>query len=120
MEDVIGHIRRVVDDPRVKVETRGEVDEASRSSPVDDPIFRDLMVTIREVDARVVVAPGLMVGGTDSKRYAGLSDRIYRFNPMHLRAEELPRLHGVDERIAVGDLRGAVEFFVRLVMRFGR
>jgi carboxypeptidase PM20D1 len=120
MDAVIDHLRRVVDDQRVTIKAGGEADAPSRISPVDDPIFRDLMITIREVDARVIVAPGLVVGGTDAKRYAGLSDHIYRFNPIHLGPTDLPRLHGVDERIAVGDLHDAVEFFVRLMMRFAR
>lgn len=117
IEDVLGHLRRVVDDPRVTIEARGEVAAASRISPVDDPIFRALMTTIREVDARVLVAPGLVVGATDAKHYARLTERIYRFNPMRVGPGDLPRLHGVDERIAVADLHDAVEFYVRLLMR---
>jgi carboxypeptidase PM20D1 len=119
IEDVLGHLRRVVDDPRVTVEAR-EVSAASRISPVDDPIFREIMTTIREVDARVLVAPGLVVGATDSKHYARLTDRVYRFNPMRVGPGDLPRLHGVDERIAVADLHDAVEFYVRLLMRVAR
>jgi carboxypeptidase PM20D1 len=78
------------------------------------------MITIREVDARAIVAPGLVLGSTDAKQYARLSDHIYRFNLLRIGPGDLPRLHGVDERIAVADLHGAVEFFVRLMTRFAR
>ena len=66
----------------------------------------------------LILAPGLMLGATDSKHYAGLTDRVYRFNPMRLAPGDPPRLHGVDDRIAVADLHDAVEFYVRLLMRF--
>ncbi|HWO25382.1 MAG TPA: M20 family peptidase [Kofleriaceae bacterium] len=117
---VLGHLRRVVDDPRVTIEAEGEVAAASPISPIDDPTFQGVMTTIRELDARIVVAPGLVLGATDAKHYAGLADHIYRFNPMRIGPGDLPRLHGVDERIAVADLPGAVTFYVRLLTRFAR
>jgi carboxypeptidase PM20D1 len=120
IEEVVERLRRVVDDPRVAIAVEPDAVAASRISPIDDPIFRDLAVTIREVDERVIVAPGLMLGMTDSKHYAGLTDRVYRFNPMRLARSDLQRLHGVDERIAVAELRDAVAFYVRLMMRFAR
>jgi carboxypeptidase PM20D1 len=119
IEEVVARLRRVVDDPRVTIEAVAGAIAASRISPIDDPIFHGLAVTIREVDAQIIVAPGLMLGATDSKHYAGLTERVYRFNPMRLGKADLPRLHGVDERVAVADLRDAVEFYVRLMMRFG-
>ena len=120
VDAAVAHLRGVVDDPRVTIQAEGEAVPASRISPVDDQTFRELMVTVREVDARVIVAPGLVVGGTDAKHYAGLSDHVYRFNPTRLGPGDLPRLHGVDERIAVADLHDVVEFYARLVTRFAR
>jgi carboxypeptidase PM20D1 len=118
--DVLGHLRRVVDDPRVTIESEGEVAAASPISPIGDPTFEGVMTTIRELDPRVIVAPGLVLGATDAKHYTGLSDHVYRFNPMRIGPGDLPRLHGVDERIAVADLRDAVTFYVRLLTRFAR
>jgi carboxypeptidase PM20D1 len=120
IEDVVAHLRSSVDDPQVAIEPEGEVDAASRISPSDDPTFRDLMITIREVEPRAIVAPGLVVGATDGRHYARLTDHVYRFNPMRMGPSDLPRLHGIDERIAVADLHGGVEMYARLLMRFAR
>ena len=120
VDDVIAHVRGVVDDPRIAIRAEGEAVAASRISPIDDATFHDLMITVREIEPRAVVAPGLVVGGTDAKHYEALSDHVYRFNPMRIGPADLPRLHGVDERIAIADLHGAVEFYVRLLMRFAR
>jgi carboxypeptidase PM20D1 len=117
IDDVVAHLRGAVDDPRVAIRAADGALAASAISPVDDPVFRELATAIRELDDRIVVAPGLVLAGTDSKHYARVSERVYRFNPMRIGPADLPRLHGVDERIAVAELREAVAFYVRLVTR---
>jgi carboxypeptidase PM20D1 len=52
---------------------------------------------------------------TDSRHYAALSDRIYRFLPMRLGPEDLERIHGTDERIAVDNYAECVRFYARLI-----
>jgi len=120
VDGVIAHLRRVVGDARVTIEAAGEVAEASAISPSSDAIFDQLMTTVREIEPRAVVAPGLVLGATDAKHYDRLSAHVYRFNPMRIGPGDLPRLHGVDERVAVADLHAAVEFYVRLVTRFAK
>jgi carboxypeptidase PM20D1 len=121
IDDVTVHLRRVVGDPRVTVEAVGEVSEASPISPSSgDAIFDQLMATVREIEPAAVVAPGLVLGATDARHYVRLTHHVYRFNPMRVGPDDLPRLHGVDERIAVADLHGAVEFYVRLMTRLAR
>ncbi len=69
------------------------------------------------VQDRVLVAPYLVVGGTDSKHYAPLTRNIYRFQPMSIdrRGGDLQRIHGTDERISLHDLEVACSFFLRLI-----
>lgn len=119
VDDVLTHLRKVVGDPRVTIEATGEPVGASAISPSDDALFAQLVTTILEVAPGAVVAPGLVLGTTDSKHYARLSDHVYRFSPMRVGPADLPRLHGVDERVAVADLRRAVEFYARLMARLG-
>lgn len=63
----------------------------------------------------VAVAPSLVLGGTDARHYASLGGDVYRFLPLRLRAPDLRRLHGIDERVAVDDWANAVRFYARLI-----
>ena len=63
----------------------------------------------------VVVAPGLSMVATDSRHYAPLAHDIYRFLPLRLKAEDLERIHGVDERIAIKDYANLIGFLARLI-----
>ncbi len=69
------------------------------------------------LQARVVVAPYLVVGGTDSKHYGSLTRNIYRFQPLSIdrRGGDLQRVHGTDERINLQDLEAACKFFLHLI-----
>ena len=74
-----------------------------------------LQKTIRQIDPGVVVAPGLAVVATDSRHYEPLAENVFRFLPLRLSSEDLKRIHGVDERIAVSDYLEMVQFLILLV-----
>lgn len=115
---VVERVREVVDDDRVAARLLGE-DGADPSpvSRVDGRAFRTLARTIREVlgPDEVVVAPYLVLGGTDAKHFASRSDRVYRFLPAPVGDGDLARMHGVDERLAVASHLTAVRFYHRLL-----
>jgi carboxypeptidase PM20D1 len=71
--------------------------------------------TLRSIDSSILVTPGLMLALTDSRHYAGLSEDIYRFTPMRLGPQDLTRLHGVDERIAIENYAEIIAFNHRLI-----
>lgn len=115
---VLERVRRVVGDERVQVR---EIDTGSDPSPVSDPesdAFRLLATTAREVaGADVLVAPYLVMGGTDAKYYSGRSANVFRFLPVRIGADALRLAHGTNERIPVESLATAVAFMRRLVQR---
>lgn len=53
---------------------------------------------------------------TDARHYGGLSGNVFRFLPVRLKPEDLARMHGTDERIAVRHDEEAVRFYRRLVL----
>jgi carboxypeptidase PM20D1 len=55
------------------------------------------------------------MGGTDSKHFVGVSDNIYRFVPFRIDRENVNSVHGINERIAVGDYLGIVAFYAQLM-----
>jgi carboxypeptidase PM20D1 len=106
-----------VADPRVRLRREGAfASEASRVSSPEAPAFRQLQRTIREVFPGAVVAPYLLMGGTDARQYEVIARDIYRFTPMRLRAGDQARMHGTDERIPVEAYREAIRFYRQLVL----
>ena len=118
-ESVLARVREIVDDPRVQVGVAGE--DAQPPSPVSDPdgdAFGLIARTIRETnaDSDVVVAPWLVVGGTDAKYYSGRSDNVFRFLPARFEEDAMTRFHGTDERIDVESYLASIRFFHRLIV----
>ena len=69
-----------------------------------------------------VVLPYLLMGGTDSKHLAHLSTSgILRFAPMilNLKAGDIGRIHGIDERIEVSTYKQAICVYKGISRRFG-
>ena len=89
--------------------------EPSRVSSTDSDGFRTLQRTIAEVYPGTVVAPGLSMVATDSRHYAPIASDIYRFLPLRVTADDLKRIHGVDERIGIKTYAELIGFLARLI-----
>ncbi len=113
---VIERVRAVIDD-RVAVSVWQESGrDPSPFSDVDGPAFRTLETTIRTAhQGPLLVAPMLLLGGTDAAHFAYRSANVFRFLPTRLQAGDLERIHGTDERLGVDDYLGSVRFFLQLV-----
>ena len=66
------------------------------------------------------MAPALVLGGTDSRHFQDVSDDTYRFLPIAVRPDDLARVHGKDERVAVAALGPAVAFYLDYLRETGR
>lgn len=115
IQSVLEHARRTVADDRVRVAALPEQREPSHTSPVDSQHFALLSRTIREVFPDTVVAPYLVVGGTDARHFQELTEDIYRFMPLRLSRDDLKGIHGSNERVSVEGFRKAVGFYIRLL-----
>jgi carboxypeptidase PM20D1 len=113
---VAEHVRRAVNDPRVEVEVYGGfASEASPVSPTTGPAWELLAGTVARVAPEAVVAPSLVLGGTDARHYAGLTPHVYRFAPVTVGPGDLERVHGVDERLSLEDYGRMVRFYRALI-----
>ncbi len=115
-EGVAEHVRRAVANDAITVEKRGFSYEPTPISPSAAPAYRLLARTVRELFPGTVVAPGLMIGATDSRHMAPVADAIYRFSPVRARAEDLPRFHGTNERISIDNHAELIGFYHRLLV----
>jgi carboxypeptidase PM20D1 len=115
-EAVIAHVREAIDDPEIEIVTE-EVNEASPVADVHSEAYALLAAQIRESAPDAVVAPSLVVGGTDTRHYGQVSENGFRFLPVRLGRDDFERVHGRDERISVESYRGAIDFLERLVRK---
>jgi len=114
---VIEHVRKAVNDPRVKLAPMaGEPPaEPSPRSSVDSPNFQLMQQTLAQVYPEAVVAPFVFVAATDSKHYVPLTNDIYRFSPIVMDSEDVARLHSTNERIGVDNFARSIEFYCQLI-----
>lgn len=114
-QDVIRHVQQVVQGLDVSVERQPKGAEAATVSSTDSRAYQALARSLRELQPGTVVAPGLLIGGTDSIHFTDLAETILRFRPIHVTAKDMARLHGTDERIGVREYGEMIQFYERLL-----
>ena len=112
-EDVLEHVRQTVADTSVHVEGRGR--EASPVADYAAPEFKVVEKTIGQLFPEAVPVPFLMIGGTDTRHYEGLTRNVYRFNPIVATTELVSGAHGTNERVRADDFVRAARFFAQLI-----
>jgi carboxypeptidase PM20D1 len=113
---VIEHVRRAIDDPKVDVVALNETqEEASKVSDTDGEAYKFLVAQIENSFGGIPVAPDMTTGATDSRHYQPIADAVFRLDPFHFGPDDLGRVHGTNERLAIRDLAPAVGFYMRLM-----
>ena len=112
---VMERVEKLVDDPRIKIEKGRMQSEPSKVSQTDAFGFLQLQHTLAEVYPEALVAPFLVIAGTDAKHFEPLATNIYRFSPMIINPSNIKSFHGLNERIAVKDFKKAIHFYHRLI-----
>ena len=113
-DDVLAHARQVIDDPDVKITAHTAGRMPSPVASVEAPGFKLMQKTTNEVFPDTLVAPGLMIAGTDTKHFVGISDNSYRHYPIVFGAQDTSMIHGTNERIAVDAYVKMIQYFARL------
>ena len=114
VDSVVEHVKKVVDDERIEIRVRG----GRPASAVSDHRaigFKVVESSVKEVRPDAFMIPGLMIAGSDSKHYAKISENSYRFNPMIVGAQDLPKIHGTDENISIDNLVLATQVYTRII-----
>ncbi|MBI3504302.1 MAG: M20/M25/M40 family metallo-hydrolase [Proteobacteria bacterium] len=117
MQSVTERIRQIVNDSSVTIKDLGFHTDPS---PVSDPNgagFKALAKSVRDEFGAtgVTITPYLVIGGTDSRYWSGLSSQTFRFVGAPFEADGLTRVHGTGERAPVGAYVSSVRYLVRLV-----
>lgn len=114
IEDVRRHIEKYMGGDNVEIEfVKGK--EPSLISPTDTRAFETLRRLSVSLDEKNIVAPYLVMGGTDAYNYENVSGNIYRFAPFTVDTQLLLTTHSTNERIPVEQLTQGITFFKRYI-----
>ena len=116
VEGVLAHVRAVIDDPTISASCILECRDPSSVSPAAGLGMETLTRVISRVHPDAVVAPFLVVAGTDARHYASVSDHIYRFLPVLAGKEDRKRVHGTDERISIAAIDAHLQFYAQVIV----
>lgn len=115
IDSVAAHVRAAVGDDQISVKVMPAGREPSAVTDVRGEAYQRFAKVIRASFANTLVSPNLTVGGTDSRHYEQLTSNIFRFSPLLMDREDLPRMHGTNERVGIDTLANASGFYYRLL-----
>lgn len=113
IDDVEKHIRKCAG-PKAEIRLISGKNP-SKISPTDSRAFKVIEEICKSMDPKAIVAPYLVMGGTDARQYEDVCDNIYRYSPFLMDTALLLTTHGTNERIPVSSLEDGVAFFKRYI-----
>ena len=126
--DIIGEMKQVINDPRVEItlatsaiggNRSPEVLERMRKTPPssqETELYRALVKESKSVYPEAAVTPYLFQAGTDSMAWRSRGVPVYGIYPYPIDAEDLSRMHGNDERVAIESLRTGTELVYKTLL----
>ena len=115
VKDIRQQIGEVLNEKEYSVNVMPKAVNASKVSSTSSTQYQLLNRTIRETFPNTVVAPGLMLGATDSIKFEELSEHIFKFSPVHANNEDLSRFHGSNERMSIENYLDMIRFYHRFI-----
>lgn len=113
---ILGDLRATINDIRVAVEAE-DMPVAHPSSDMASDFYYALTDTLQAIAPPGLITPYLTPGATDSRFFRRAGMKAYGFMPMLLDAQELSRIHGIDERISIANLLFGVQVVFETLCR---
>lgn len=115
-QDLVNHIQSVCKNKDIEINVLNSK-EASKFSPTDSRAYNIIRDVTKSIQPGAIVAPYLVMGGTDAYNYEPICDNIYRYAPFELTTELLRCTHGTNERLPVSLMENALMFFKNYIRR---
>ncbi len=116
LQQVQNQVEKSINDPLVKIESLGGIEATSISNIASnnfDLLGKTLLQVSPEVD--IVIAPNLLVGGTDSKHFTALAENVYRLNGVKVDQKSFSGFHGINEHLSIDEYKRSINFYYQLI-----
>ena len=98
----------------VKIEYLSEL-APCKASKTDTKDYKLLKKNINTIFPNIIIAPYMVLGATDAREYAEISDNTYRFLPIILTEEEAGLMHADNEHISIENWTRMVHFYKEFI-----
>jgi len=115
-ESFLAALRSVINDSKVLVEIES-LPVPQALTPTNTHFFRALTETVQTLGPAGQITPYLTPGATDSRFFRAAGMKAYGFMPMLLDSQELSRIHGIDERVSLANLRWGIQVVFETLQR---
>jgi carboxypeptidase PM20D1 len=112
---VMAHAKRSVGGLPVELTWLKEPREPSPVSSTQSQGWKLISAIAQAEVPGAVVAPYLVVGGTDSRNMTPISDDVYRFFAVRLKTNDTAMIHGTNEHMTLDNLKRMISFYARLI-----
>ena len=113
LDEIVAHIKKVIGkDITVEVTDKSE---PPKISDYKTEAFDYIKETVKKVFPDVGVSPFILNAGTDSRHFAKICDKIYRFGAFRLDDDLFSTVHSANERMPIKDYLKMVEFYTQLM-----
>ena len=89
----------------------------SKESTQDTDLYRALVTSANTSWPGVPVTPYLFQAGTDASAWRSRNVPVYGIYPYPIDADDLTRMHGNDERVAIESLRQGTEMIYQAIVK---
>lgn len=112
--DVEQHLHDVIRNKNVEIKLIGG-NEPSHISPTDSRAFHAIEDICYRMNPDNVVAPYLVMGGTDARNYQDICENVYRYSPFQMDPKLIFTTHSTNERIETASFHDGIAFFKRYI-----
>jgi len=117
IESVEEYLKSVINNDNISVAIMEGAQNPSGVTDFNTDEFRTLGSSIRSVYSESYVTPFLMLGATDSRHFEEVADHIFKFAPFVYTKEDLPRLHGINERISLENFKNGIQIYTLAIQK---
>lgn len=109
---IIQKVKEIINDDRILIKNlTTDRPEATPTASAETAAFKSIDSIIKKSYQGVLTTPFLMIGGTDSKHFYGVSNNIFKFSPM----QDPIGFHTIDEQVSIESYRHSLWFFEQLM-----
>lgn len=117
-DEVFERFRKIIDDSAITIEPTSSQQPSTEPSSLTSPLYLAMEKVFRAAEPNASVVPFLMRGTTDGAYLRARGMAVYGV-PVFRKDGEL-RMHGNDERIAVGNLRAGAGLLAKIVLEVAK